>query len=72
MEYGIVYNRKASSPPLQAYVDAAFADDPGCRSTAEWEIYSHGPLLHLGPTLLRSGYIFNGGRVRRAGCNWQG
>ena len=41
-EYGIVYTRDAAAPPLSAYVDAAFADSPDCRSTAGWVYFVHG------------------------------
>ena len=33
---GLVYQRNTSSPPLQAYVDAAFADCDDFKSTAGW------------------------------------
>ena len=31
---GMVYTRKESGPVLEAYVDAAFADNAECKSTA--------------------------------------
>jgi len=41
-EFGIVYTRDSAAPPLSAYVDAAFADNPGCRSTAGWVYFING------------------------------
>ena len=33
---GLVYRRKESVPALKAFVDAAYADTDGCKSTAGW------------------------------------
>ena len=42
---GLVYTRNPEAAPLQAYVDAAFADNPGCRSTAGWVFLVHGSVV---------------------------
>ena len=39
---GLVYTRKVDAPPLEAYVDAAFADNPSMRSTAGWVFLVNG------------------------------
>ncbi len=44
-EYGIVYSRNEEAPPLSAYVDAAFADNTHCRSTAGWIFMVHGAMI---------------------------
>ena len=33
---GLVHQRQEKAVPLEAFVDAAFADNPGMRSTAGW------------------------------------
>jgi len=42
---GIVYKRNNDAPPLEAYVDAAFADDAKMRSTVGWAFLVHGNLV---------------------------
>ena len=42
---GLVYERKPDAPPLMAYVDAAFADNTNCRSTAGWVFRIHGAVV---------------------------
>ena len=40
--FGLVYTRDANAQSLMAYVDASFADNPGCRSTAGWVYFING------------------------------
>ena len=40
--YGLVYTRDAKAPPLKAFVDASFADESNCKSTAGWAFFVHG------------------------------
>ena len=39
---GLVYTRKPGSTPSEAFVDAAFADDPSMKSAAGWVFQIHG------------------------------
>src|SRR5690349_10225617 len=41
-EYGLVYVRNRNAPPLAAFVDASFADNPNSRSTAGWVYFING------------------------------
>ena len=41
-EFGLVFTRDTEAPTLLAYVDASFADNPGCRSTAGWVYFING------------------------------
>src|SRR3954464_4872224 len=52
-EYGIIYTRDSRAPPLSAYVDAAFADNPECRSTAGWVYFIHGGLVAYGSQVIK-------------------
>ena len=42
---GLVYQRNFEGPPLMAYVDAAFADNTDCRSTAGWVFRFRGAVV---------------------------
>ena len=39
---GLVYTRNDKAPTLEGYFDAAFADNPGMRSTAGWVFIING------------------------------
>jgi len=41
---GLTFKRHASAPPLEAYVDAAFANETDYKSTAGWVFLMHGAL----------------------------
>jgi hypothetical protein len=44
-DYGLVFTRDPKAIPLRAYVDASFADDSQCRSTAGWVFLIHGAVV---------------------------
>ena len=44
-EWGLVYTRETTAPPLEAYFDASFADCPQMRSTAGWVYLVHGAVV---------------------------
>lgn len=50
---GLVYSRDKAAQPLRVYVDAAFADDEGCKSTAGWAIMCHGALIAYDSTTIK-------------------
>lgn len=41
----LTFNRGIQGPALQAFFDAAFANEHECRSTAGWVMYMHGSLI---------------------------
>lgn len=50
---GIVYKRQRNVSPLQAFFDAAFADNSDYKSTAGWLTYSHGALIAYDSTTIK-------------------
>lgn len=51
--YGLVFTRDAKAPPLKAFVDASFADDPECKSTAGWVYFVHGAVVAYDSTTIK-------------------
>ena len=52
-DVGLTMKRDRAAPQLQAYVDAAFADGPDCKSTAGWLFLFQGALVAYDSTTIK-------------------
>ena len=50
---GLTFNKSIQGPALQAFFDAAFANEHECRSTAGWIMYMHGSLIGYETTTIK-------------------